>query len=417
MSAPEPPADPAELPRDPCPPLGRSAAWRVLRDLLVHARGCYSDGAPARADLTPARRLDTSDLGVDSLSRLQLAQQAADLFDLRRGGQADLLLARRQVGAWLELAAAGWADGPETVAFQSSGSQDTPKRAPHAAWRLWAEAQLLARRLPGHRRVVSLVPAHHIYGFIFTVLLPRALNLPVKDLADAGPQALGPALEPGDLVIGVPVQWDYLASALSGTPDGVTAVSSTAPLASGTARSLVAEAGLSRVVEVFGSTETAGIGTRDDPDAPFDLLETWDLAADGAGELRLRRRDDGVELDPPDRLVAPSPGRFYPQGRRDDAVLIGGTTVACRAVAERLEARPGVAAARVRPAEGRLKALIVPEAGHDPETLCAEVRAWADAALPTAERPLRIAVAPRVPTDALGKEVDWEESGADGPSL
>jgi 4-coumarate--CoA ligase len=92
-------------------------------------------------------------------------------------------------------------------------------------------------------------------------------------------------------------------------------------------------------------------------------------------------------------------------------VTIGGRTVSCADVARRLERRPGVAAARVRPADGRLKALIVPHPDQDGSALHAEIRAWCDSQLPAAERPLRIAIARRVPTDALGKELDWEEPG------
>jgi 4-coumarate--CoA ligase len=404
-------ADPApDLPE--CPPLDADAAWRVLAHLLAGEPSAFHGGAPAADTLDADRRLEEADLGADSLGRLTLAQRVADVFDLRRLGREDLLLARRRLGDWHALAGESWARGPRHFAFQSSGSQGKPKRIVHPAARLWAEARVLADHLPGRRRVVALVPAHHIYGFIFTVLLPRALGVPVLDLAGAGPSAVAGRLAPGDLVVAVPAIWRYLASALWPVPGDLVGTSSAAPLDRETAQRLVADTGFARVLEIYGASETAGVGLRDDPDAPFRLLETWNSVGDGEGGRTLVRVDNGAQVAAPDRLDWLDARTFRPAGRLDGAVMIGGTTVHPGAVTRKLAGRPGVADARVRPSGQRLKALLVPAEGYDPEALKAEVRAWAQHALPAAERPVSLTCAERIPVDALGKERDWSEDDA-----
>ena len=392
----------------PCPPLDETDAWRVLASTLAHAPGYFTDGAPPLGALGRDRRLDESDLGADSLSRLQLAERIADVFDLRRLGREDLLLAKRDLGSWLDLAAESWAQGPDRFVFHSSGSQGEPKRVVHAAEHLWAEARVLAQHLPGRRRIVSLVPAHHIYGFIFTVLLPRALSVPVLDLSAEGAGALARHLAPRDLVVAVPAVWRYLAAGLADVPKGVAGTSSAAPLDPETARSLVTQTGFARIVEVYGASETAGIGLRDHPDQPFQLLETWqagDAVADDTHTLV--RAADGARIGAPDHLRWEGPRHLVPTGRQDGAVMIGGVTVHPDAVARQLAARPGVREARVRPSGSRLKALLVPEADADWAAVKREVRAWAETALPPAERPTSYTLAASVPRDSMGKETDW----------
>ncbi|WP_169816600.1 AMP-binding protein [Rhodovibrio salinarum] len=385
----------------------------MLASLLAHAPEQFTDGAPRLATLSRARRLDEADLGTDSLGCLQLAERVADVFDLRRLGREDLLLARRDLGSWVDFAAESWAQGPERFIFTSSGSQGDPKRVVHSAAQLWAEARVLADHLPGRRRIVSLVPAHHIYGFIFTVLLPRALSVPVLDLSAEGAGALRRHLAPRDLVVAVPAVWRYLHRALADVPKGVAGTSSAAPLDAETACGLVNETGFARIVEVYGSSETAGIGLRDDPNHPFELLATWATAEAWDGQPEndapgtLVRSSDGARVQPPDRLVWEGPRHLCPTGRLDGAVTVAGVTVHPDAIARKLARCPGVQDARVRPSGNRLKALLVPERGTDALALRRDVRRWAETTLQPAERPITYTVSDTVPRDALGKETDW----------
>ncbi|TAG32757.1 MAG: hypothetical protein EAZ34_09515 [Polaromonas sp.] len=65
-------------------------------------------------------------------------------------------------------------------------------------------------------RVIVLAPTHHIYSFIWGVLLPLVLGV---SALDADISAL-PPLQSGDLMVAAPDQWVWLsASHKSSTPN------------------------------------------------------------------------------------------------------------------------------------------------------------------------------------------------------
>jgi 4-coumarate--CoA ligase len=93
------------------------------------------------------------------------------------------------------------------MTFRTSGSTGQPKSCVHALHALWREVQEVAPLLSGCTRLFAAVPSHHIYGFLFTILLPRALGLDsrsVLDLRQSSPARLSRELREGDVVIGHP---------------------------------------------------------------------------------------------------------------------------------------------------------------------------------------------------------------------
>lgn len=270
-----------------------------------------------------------------------------------------------------------------------------------------AECDELARLLPGRRRVVSVVPAHHIYGFLFTVLLPSTYPggaLPVLDARGSSPPGAVASLEPGDVIVGHPAFWTAWAAGAGPVANDVLATTSTAPCPPDVAATVRA-AGFSALLEIYGSTETAGVGWRRAPGA-YTLMERWQRADDS--HLLRADRDERVAL--PDRIEWLDPRAFIPAGRRDNLVHVGGHNVSLAAVRERLLDHPLVAeaAVRVTPLEagGRLKAFIVPVAGAG--DIRAELDAWITATFGPPERPRHLRFGEALPRDAAGKLADWE---------
>lgn len=387
----------------------RHSLFRVLADQL-HAElrrlRLGPPGGPPPWRWTRATRLD--ELGpaaVDSLDLLSLSTAVAELVQDRNAGLG--LLEARSFGALCDAVAGAVSRPPQQVIFRSSGSTGTPKRATHALASLEAEAAALASLVGGgRRRVLSAVPAHHIYGFIHSVLLPQRLGgLPVVELRAHAPAALAALLRPGDLVLGHPTFWDAAQRELAGTlPTDVIGVTSTAPCPDSTALGLM-QAGLARLLQVYGSSETAGVGWRDDPAAPYALLPGWQRDGDG---LRQGHR----AIQPPDLLVWEQGDRFRVLGRRDGAVQVAGSNVVPDQVRAALARHPAVADAAVRPMrqeEGnRLKAFVVPAAdAADLDELRAELRRFAVATLAPAERPGAYSFGPALPRTKLGKLTDW----------
>lgn len=355
------------------------------------------------------------DLGVDSLELMALATSLAESLHLHESGIEDYLLARRSLGQWVDIAQAGLARFSRTLTFRTSGSSGVPKACNHSLASLCQETEELAAMFSGRARLLCAVPAHHLYGFLFTLLLPRALGLAsgaVIDLRASTPAWLARNARPGDLVVGHPEFWDAVARTVPRLPADVIGVTSTAHCADAICASLE-QAGIARLFQIYGSSETAGIGWRASHREPYRLFSYWSSPAEQPGEL-LRQLPGGAQLTArcQDRLDWLSQRTFLVAGRHDAAVQVGGVNVFPSHVASVLRRHPQVLDAAVRlmrPEEGtRLKAYVVPTSDVvDPSVFLAGLRSWIDQQLPVPERPKAIQCGDRLPVSASGKSRDW----------
>lgn len=397
----------------------RPALLRFVADLVAgELAALRHDPLLPAEDWTEALSLER-DLAVDSLELLHVAGALAAALQMHHSGVEDYLLARRTLGDWVDIAEAGLRHHDAELTFSSSGSTGQPKRCSHAIERLEQEARALAALFPGRRRLLAAVPAHHIYGFLFTQLLPRHLGLDVLQVTGIRaqlPARLARVAAPGDLVIGHPAYWDAALAGGPSMPPDVVGVSSTAPCPDAVA-ARAAASGLAALVQVYGASETGGLGWRSSHHDDYRLLPY--LERDGAAEGRLLRtlpdgRTETVEAQ--DRLRWSGARTFAVGARRDGAVQVGGVNVFPGRVRDALLEHPAVAECSVRlmrPDEGvRLKAFIVPRAGCDAGTdggraLLADLRTWIDARFAAPERPKALTLGGRLPRTALGKAADW----------
>jgi 4-coumarate--CoA ligase (photoactive yellow protein activation family) len=359
------------------------------------------------------------DLAVDSLELLHVAGVLSAARHLHHSGVEDYLLARRTLGGWVDIAETGLGHHDAELTFSSSGSTGQPKRCSHATDRLEQEGQALAMLFPGRRRQLVDVPAHHIYGFLFTQLLPRHLGLDpiqVTCIRTQLPARLARIATPGDLVIGHPAFWEAaLAGGIAFPPD-VVGVSSTAPCPDGVAER--AEAfGLAALIQVYGSSETGGLGWRSSHRDDYRLLPY--LERDGKHERCLLRTlpSGGTEtVEARDWLRWSGARTFAVGARHDGAVQVGGVNVFPARAREILLGHPAVADCTVRlmrPDEGvRLKAFIVPRVGcgvspDGERELLNDLRTWIDTRFAALERPKALTLGSRLPRNELGKAADW----------
>lgn len=355
------------------------------------------------------------DLGADSLELMLLATALAEAIHLHRSGIEDYLLARRSVADWIDIAHAGLEHFSGELTFRTSGSTGVPKTCVHPLATLSQETDQLARLFSGRTRVLSAVPSHHIYGFLFTVLLPQALDLPadaIVDLRGSSPARLARCLQPGDLVIGYPDFWHAVARTVPQLPPNVIGVTSTAPCADHISEA-IEQAGIARLFHIYGSSETAGIGWRSSYRDAYCLFPYWSFAADQPNSLTRTLPDGSQRITMcQDVLDRPDPRTFMVGARHDAAVQIGGVNVFPSHVSSVLRRHPMIQDAAVRlmrPDEGnRLKAYVVvkPEV-LDTGLFLAELRDWIDRELPTPERPKALRVGARLPVSASGKPCDW----------
>src|SRR5690606_10495269 len=166
----------------------------------------------------------------------------------------------------------------------------------------------------------------------------------------AGPRALGLAqarqLQAGDLLVGFPFIWQQLRSQGAAFPPGIMGLCSTAPAPADLGESLK-QLGLDAWGEIYGSSETGGIGFRTESNAPFELLPRWRAEGDGLFDLHRQQT-----VTPGDYLRWQGDRELLPDGRRDGALQVGGVNIYPDAIARQLASLPGVVAARVEPLPG-----------------------------------------------------------------
>ena len=395
---------------------------RVCRDLAwseVSAMAGFKTALPSRID--SANFHWSSDapgaLALDSLARMQLATAVATWCNAYDAGYEDLFLAKRSVADWAQVMLRARGSGAKHFTFSTSGSTGARKHIRHFEDVLASEARAWVSVLSSHsdavaiKRVVVLCPTHHIYGFIWGVLLPMALGVPVLD-ADLSKL---PALLPGDLLVAVPDQWTWLAQSQTKAL-GVQGISSTAPLPIDVHQQLVAPSTgkpfLTRLLQIYGSSETAGLAWRDDP------LSAYQLAPG-----RSRSSGDGITLELPsgasvamavqDELDWVSGTAFELIRRSDSMVQVGGHNVSPEWVASKLQSHPAVKLAVVRLRSNghvpRLKAFVVLYAAGQSKAQN-EVEAWARSELPDHACPQIFAYGEQLPTNSMGKPSDWPET-------
>ena len=347
-------------------------------------------------------------LGFDSLALLELILATNRFFQLHRTGIEDYLLVHRDVGAWIDLIEKHHQMVGDDLAFgfATSGSVGTPKSVLHSAADLWIEirAQIAGpfADLPETGRILSLVPAHHIYGFLFGCVLPDFLQREMIDLHRSGPTAAFRTARTGDLVIGTPVHWEHLGASRLRFDEGVFGVTSAG--ASTRATWCSAEtANLFRLTEIFGSTETGGLGSRTGPDEDFTLLRHLSCQKDAV----IRDHDQAL-LPLQDQLEWKKARQFRVCGRIDKSVKVAGVNVSPAQIERLILQLPEIKAVAVRPGAQRLKFFVVPrDPIIDTDWLGNAIRTHLRNTAVAAALPESITFGPDIPRNAMGKNQDW----------
>ncbi len=339
---------------------------------------------------------------VDSLEMVQLAGLFADVLDLRTYGLEDLLLAKPSVQQWQHILNRAIEAGLDTWGFHTSGSQGEPRLVRHSWEHLVSEVALIGKHLNNWtiERVIGLVPSHHIYGFLWSILFPQMFGLPVIT-----PGPVFTAFQDRDLVIATPFLVEQWRVREILPPPSALILVSTAPFEPKTAGWL--DANSRPWVEIYGSTETGGIGFRSSTDRGFTLLDHWEWIEE-SGNLVLQK--DGRTYAFPDHVRLE--GRtVVPMGRKDGAVQVGGVNVYPQKVQAFLSNLPGVQRVWVRPhtenGSVRLKAWVIPDGSLEPKQLEISLRERCAQGLTSAERPVHFTIDENPPLSPFGKLLDW----------
>ncbi|MBI3897947.1 MAG: acyl--CoA ligase [Gammaproteobacteria bacterium] len=278
--------------------------------------------------------------------------------------------ARVVVGEMSTSLATGVIAGDAAIDLYTSGTTGTPKRIRKNLLQLAAEIDVLEQvwgETLATSTVVGTVPHHHIYGLLFRLLWPLAAGRPFDVMACSGPDELLPRLRQFGraVIVSSPAQLSRLPELMDLTMLAAHArlvFSSGGPLSPKTAQIYRGAIGCAPT-EVYGSSETGGIGWR---------IQTDDNDGDAWTPLprvAVRRGDDGAlhvrspfagadaELATADAVDRLADGRFRLRGRLDRVVKIEEKRLSLTEMEERLRGHPWVRDAGVVPVDGARRLL------------------------------------------------------------
>lgn len=318
---------------------------------------------------------------------------------------------------WASVVYDAWSKAPATITFVTSGSTGEPTLQKLETALLWQEAQELQRVLLHERkRFVATVPCHHVYGFLFTVLLPKVAGLPCVAPVPFPSRAFLEGLETGDFVVSFPLFWNGLIKHDIPFSANIHGSTSTAPCPPKTMHELLS-LGLARISNIYGSSETGGLGYQHHPDAPLTLFNFWQRVhcddMENSWIERVHPQDiPQASIAIPDYVEWFSHELFAVKGRKDKIVQVGGINVSLLKTTACLKNHPDVldcAVRLMRPNEGnRLKAFVLPRSSEpDTTALRADLYQWCRNHLRPAERPKKITFGNQFPVTAMGKAKDW----------
>ncbi|MEW7865588.1 AMP-binding protein [Aeromonas diversa] len=243
-----------------------------------------------------------------------------------------------------------------TLTLYTSGSSGQPKAIAKPWSLIEAEVRvqgaLWGTALTGARLFAS-VSHQHIYGLLFRILLPLALGVPFARRQTDYPEQL----------LAQPQSWALISSpaflsrlgAVLNAPGCRLVVSSGGPLAYEDARQCASLLG-PLPVEIYGSSETGGIGWRQSrgPDCSWTPFPGVEVGCDERQALLLSSpfMDEPAPWRGSDRIaLCGEPGQFRLQGRLDRIIKVEEKRISLDEVEQRLLALDEVSDAAVQPLE------------------------------------------------------------------
>lgn len=254
---------------------------------------------------------------LDSLVTYQAATYVATMFGLPKDAEPFVLFEKTSLNDWAHIVAEHVKNERPDIVFFTSGTTGKRKAITHSLNSLLEEAEEWVKKMGNIDDVFINVPRHHIYGFIWGVLIPSLVRCQVTDfrrnLFDKNP------LPPNTLIVSTP----HAAPLLTINPEldksGATVVLSTGPCDHQLLKHLKAE-GYKHAYHVYGSTETGGVGYRTEDAQRFTLCQR---IREERGELY--RNGEALPLQ--DNLHFFDDATFAVVSRFDNAIQIRGYNV------------------------------------------------------------------------------------------
>ena len=242
----------------------------------------------------------------------------------------------------------------ELLKIFTGGTTGAPQFWSKTAENLFSEGFFLAQHFKVGNKdcILATVPPYHIYGLLFSVILPLVSSATVVAASPSFPGEIMEATEEHEvtILVSVPAHYRVLRDKKLSEEDTLRLAFSSAGMLDADDNLAFGRANGAGVVEVYGSTETGGIATRnrsrgEELFTPFPTI-SWKIVED-----RLAVRSPYVSPDLPvdgdgyflagDRVEAHG-RQFALLGRADSVTKVGGKRVDLEEIAQLIKANEGV---------------------------------------------------------------------------
>ncbi len=243
--------------------------------------------------------------------------------------------------------------GAELLKIFTGGTTGTPQVWAKSAENIFAEGFFLASHFGVKEQdcFMATIPAYHIYGLLFSVVLPLITSATVIAETPSFPNEISQIAKEQGVTILASVPAHY--HAMRGVKNALELrlAFSSAGMLDKEDNEVFYRQNRVPVVEVYGSTETGGIATRnrslgDDTFTPFPTID-WKIITH-----RLVIRSPYISPDLPvdkdgfftgnDRVEAWGEHQFSLQGRADNVTKVGGKRVDLEEISLLIKNEPGV---------------------------------------------------------------------------
>lgn len=246
------------------------------------------------------------------------------------------------------------APGRELLRLFTGGSTGKPKIWSKTIKNLFSEALYLSNKynISQNDRFVATVSPYHIYGLLFSVIIPFVSSAGVLDDICVFPNEIVSSIEKNAATIlaGVPMHYRILHGRSIPCSSLRMAFSSAGVLSERDGDEFYRQNGIG-VVEIYGSTETGGVASRcrakgEAGFTPFENID-WKII-DGQLHVKsefvspeIKREPDGF-FKTGDRVRPHGDSSFLLLGRSDAVIKVGGKRVDLEEIRDKLIKIPGV---------------------------------------------------------------------------
>ncbi len=242
----------------------------------------------------------------------------------------------------------------ELLKIFTGGSTGTPQIWSKTGENIFGEGFFLANRFAVTEQdcILATIPPYHIYGLLFSIVLPLVSSAVVADETPSFPEEITQAAQAHQITILASVPAHYRVLAEVKKEISLRLAFSSAGMLDSADNETFCRQNKVGVVEVYGSTETGGIATRnrflgEDCFRPFPTID-WKIV-----QGRLAVRSPYISPDLPvdeqgffissDRVEVGGEDRFSLKGRADTVTKVGGKRVDLEEIRALIKKERGVA--------------------------------------------------------------------------